>query len=271
MNRLFSIIFIFLTLTLTACAKKNVMAVPDTTAGPVITAGNTKTDALKHICSGYSDWKSVGMSGKITSLNLIVKPSVKLYMKRGAELLISVRVPLKGEVARLEADRDSILVINKLNRTYISESLVTLQRLADVTLSDIQDLFLGRVFLAGRGTLSKTDARRVDIYSENDGWLVVPTGQPDDSLVHYGFKTDSDGRVILLMLTSLFDEATAQLDYSYSGKDTELRFTFDRDAVSRSLTIEFNAPKWGDKGFDRIGIPSDYRQVSIRQFLKLKK
>lgn len=271
MNRLFSIILISLALTMTACASKNHIAAPDTAAGPAIVSGNAKKDALQKICSGYSDWKSVSLSGKITSLNFIVKPSVKLYMNRGTEVLISVRVPLKGEVARLEADRDSILVINKLNRTYVHESLETLQRLADVTLSDIQDLFLGRVFLAGRGTLDRTDEKRVDIYSEQQGWLVVPSGQRNDSMVHYGFKTDEKGRVVLLMLTSLFVDATAQLDYSYSGKDSELKFTFDRDAVSHSISLELSAPKWNDKGFNRIGIiPSDYRQVSIRQFLRIK-
>ncbi len=76
-------------------------------------------------------------------------------MKRGESLMISVRVPLKGEVARLEADKDSVLVVNKLNNTYVRESLEQASKLADITLSDLQDVFIGRVFIAGKGTLTK--------------------------------------------------------------------------------------------------------------------
>ena len=55
-------------------------------------------------------------------------------------------MPLKGEVARLEADKDSVLVVNKLNNTYVRESLEQASKLADITLSDLQDVFIGRVF-----------------------------------------------------------------------------------------------------------------------------
>ncbi len=250
-------------------AKADRQQEPDSVAAPVLLEGKKKTEAANRISSGYSDWKSVDMSGKITSLNFFIKPSLKLYMKRGELIMLSVRVPLKGEVARLEADKDSILIVNKLNRTYIRESIGQLTKIAAVTLSDIQDIFLGRVFIAGRGTLTKKDARRIDIYEEPGAWLAVPKDQPDDSLVHYGFRVLPDGKVSLLMLSSLFDEATAQLEYSYSGKSSELEFTFDRKSKTFGLTFELSSPKWNAKGFERLIPGSDLRQVSPKEFIKM--
>ena len=117
----------------------------------------------------YKDWKTVELNGRITSIKFFIKPSVKLFMKRGESLMISVRVPLKGEVARLEADKDSVLVVNKLNNTYVRESLEQASKLADITLSDLQDVFIGRVFIAGKGTLTKKDGKRADLYADGDG------------------------------------------------------------------------------------------------------
>ena len=233
----------------------------------ILLNGKAKTAALKSITDAYSSWSSAEMSGKITSIKFFIKPSVKLYMKRGAELLLSVRVPLKGEVARLEADRDSLLIVNKLNRTYLHESLETVSRIADVTLSDIQDLFLGRLFIAGRGTLSKKDGKRVDIYQKGSDWLVVPSEQHEASLVHYGFSADDKGRALLLMISSMVDESNAELDYTYKGKQRTLEFTLERKGRPFGLTVEFDAVKWGAKGFERIGIPKGYEQLSPREFM----
>ena len=71
------------------------------------------------------------------------------------------------------------------------------------------------------------------------------------------------------MLSSLFDEATAQLEYSYSGKSSELEFTFDRKSKTFGLTFELSSPKWNAKGFERLIPGSDLRQVSPKEFIKM--
>lgn len=234
----------------------------------VMLTGKKKSEALKQLVAPYSSWSSAEMSGRITSIKFFIKPSVKIFMKRGSELLLSVRVPLKGEIARVEADRDSLLLVNKLNKTYMHESLETITRIADVTLTDVQDIFLGRLFIAGRGTLSKKDAKRVDLYSKGEEMLVVPTDQ-DGSLLHYGFSADPDGLVTLLMLSSLYDDTTARVDYTYKGKNKgqTLEFTYEHNAKAHGLTVEFDGIKWGAKGYDRIGIPDSYTRLSPREFL----
>lgn len=264
---------LMLAMAIPAPARKQQPADAATTAdadsvAAVLLTGKKKSTALQHLVSSYSSWSSAEMSGRITSIKFFIKPSVKIFMKRGSQLLLSVRVPFKGEIARLEADRDSLLLVNKLNKTYMRESLETITRIADVTLTDVQDIFLGRLFIAGRGTLSKKDAKRVDLYSKGEEMLVVPTDQ-DGSLLHYGFSADPDGLVTLLMLSSLYDDTTARVDYTYKGKNKgqTLEFTFERKAKAHGFTVEFDGIKWGAKGFDRIGIPDSYTRLSPREFL----
>ncbi len=194
------------------CSVFAVPSRPDSASAEAVRIeGKLKADILKAMTADYKDWKTVELNGRITSIKFFIKPSVKLFMKRGESLMISVRVPLKGEVARLEADKDSVLVVNKLNNTYVRESLEQASKLADITLSDLQDVFIGRVFIAGKGTLTKKDGKRADLYADGDGFLVVPSGQPEDSMFRYGFNAYRDGRVSLLMVSSFMEDAFGQI------------------------------------------------------------
>lgn len=259
-----------------ACSKKTHAAVadpimPGITDKALTISGKQKTAVIKQITDNYSDWKSAEITGKISSVKFFIKPSLKIFMKRSSLLLISVRVPLKGEIARIEADRDSILLVNKFHKLYCKESLEQIARIADVTLTDIQDLLLGRLFIAGRGTISQADAKRIDIFSDQGAFLVVPASQPADALVRYGFRTDWEGRITLLMLASLYDEATAELAYSYQKSGYTLNLAIDRDTKHIKAAIDLDYPKWGAKGFDRIEINNSLRQVSLREFFSLSK
>ncbi len=281
MNRLSFLLAIALMLAFSACAKKNIstdsvpsgieaVIPPNPDGSPILVSGKTKASALREICQDYDSWSTASISGKITSLNLFVTPSLKIFMRRQSELLISVRVPLKGEVARLEADRDSLIAINRLNKTYVAESLSNVAELLNLTITDIQDLFLGRLFLAGRGTLTEKDSKAVDVYSEKGEWLVVPLNASADPLVNYGFKADSHGRMTLLMLSSFFDDATVSIDREWKKKNSIMTIGFERKGKTFSLGLELDSPKWNDKGFSPVGRPAGYNHVSIRQFLKLK-
>lgn len=229
--------------------------------------GSRRSAVVKELAEGYADWKSVQLDGKITSLNFFIKPSVKVFMKRGESLMMSVRVPLKGEVARLEADTDSVLVVNKLKNIYVHESLEQVSRIADVTIADLQDVFLGRAFIAGKGTIAKKDVRKVELYEDEDGYLVVPSGQPDDSIVRYGFNVMADGRVKLLMLSSPFDDFVGNIGYTYHGGGYEMELLVERKAKNFSFAVDFDAPQWGAKGFRPIETGRGLRQVSLREFI----
>ena len=254
------------------CSVFAVPSSPDSASAEAVRIeGKLKADILKAMTADYKDWKTVELNGRITSIKFFIKPSVKLFMKRGESLMISVRVPLKGEVARLEADKDSVLVVNKLNNAYVRESLEQASKLADITLSDLQDVFIGRVFIAGKGTLTKKDGKRADLYADGDGFLVVPSGQPEDSMFRYGFNAYRDGRVSLLMVSSFMEDAFGQIGYDYSGNGFGMELLVERKAKRFRLAVDFDAPKWGAKGFSPIEIGNGMRQVSVHEFIKQTK
>lgn len=267
MNRILSILAILIIAIGSPTAEAARHEATDSVA-PRLLKGKEASKSLESLTKGYSDWQTAEISGKITSLNIFVKPSIKIFMRRGAEMLLSVRVPFKGEVARLELDRDSVVVVNKLNATYVRESLEELTRIADVTISDIQDVFLGRAFIAGRGTLGPKDSKRVDLYSVPDGYLVVPAPSAADALLNYGFYTYTDGRVDQLLLNSLIDDTVAELEYVYDKKHTDLNLTFMRKGKPREFSVELDRPRFGGEGFGRIGIQSGFRQLSPGEFIK---
>ncbi len=267
MNRIYSILTFLL---IGICSAQTYAAPTEDTdsVAPSLLQGDEATKALKQITEKYSDWSTAEISGKITSLQLFIKPSLKIFMKRGEEMLISVRVPFKGEVARMELDRDTVLVVNKLNATFVKEPLEKLTQMADITISDVQDIILGRAFIAGRGTLSAKDKKRVDIYSLLEGFIVMPAPSVIDPLLTYGFYTQSDGHVDRLVVNSQVDNTLAELEYTYNNNSTDLDFTIIQNGKSNELTFELDNPRFDVKGFERFDIPTGYQKETPHEFIK---
>lgn len=233
--------------------------------------GSEKKNALKAITAGYSDWGMAEISGKIAVDGLPIKASFKLWMKKSSAMMLSVRAPFLGELARIEADTDSLLLVNKRGRTYCKEAIATFAETAGINLLDIQDFFLGRVFIAGSGTLTQRDAKYTDIYAQEEGWLVIPS-VPDDAIATYGFLAGSDGHTETLMLYSELLNAQAQLDYTYGRNgSTSLDVAAERGKKKLHFLLEYGAPKWGASPMESFTPDSGYRRTGIKEFMRSMK
>ena len=223
---------------------------------------------ITKILSRYSLWSQVELNGKLTVPNLPVRPSVRIYMKRGEKVFISVRAPFMGEVGRMELTGDSLLVVNKMRKVYIRESLAGVARHLPVKTEDLQDFFLGRVFLIDYGTLSATNCTMADYSRDPDCWLLIPLSQPADGLVRYGYTIGFDGRIQALYATTDAEMFSALAEYTYSGKKTTIDLSWAYRDKTRGGILSLDEPKWNARPMERIRINRNWRQVSVREFLK---
>ena len=93
MNRFVLAIMLVCTMVLGGtCSVFAAPSSPDSASAEAVRIeGKLKADILKDMTADYKDWKTVELNGKITSIKFFIKPSVKLFMKRGESLMISVR------------------------------------------------------------------------------------------------------------------------------------------------------------------------------------
>lgn len=240
--------------------------VPD---GLTALGNKEKKELINKISSDYSNWSRVELNGKMHVDALPLSPSVKIFMERGKQLFITVRAPFLGEVARVEADKDSILLVNKMKRTYCKEDLQGVARIATITLSDIQDLLLARMFVAGKGTLKDKYASRLDIYSVDDGgWLVVPKRGSEDNLVDYGYVVSPHYELSQLIVKSVVSDKFGEIEYGGRKKDRSIEFILRDNDREYGFTLTYGSPKWGAKPFERIELGSKYRRLGIGEFIK---
>lgn len=134
---------------------------------------SVRSAALATILPAYTDWQTAEISGKLRMNKLPISPTIKIYMKKGEEISISVRASLLGEVGRIEIAGDSVIAVNKMKRVYCAESISGIKYDYPDLIADIQSLLLARAVVLRAGELSPLNADFLDF---------TPSQQPANQL-----------------------------------------------------------------------------------------
>ncbi len=261
---------IFLSLLFIASATPHIAAQDNDDFQPVRLDEKAERKAAAKITAYYDDWKTVTLSGKLHIDGLPISPSAKIYMERGKKLVISLRAPLLGEVGTLEADSEQVTIVNKMNKTYCRENISALVAELPVTISDLQDIFLARIFLPGYGTLSMDNYMYADYYTcdDTEGWFLVPVTQPIEYDVTCAFNAYADGRTSTIYVTTLDKQNQATAEYTYEKKSTEIDLTIRYNSKDRKFGVSVNSTDFGGKPVKAAEISGKYRKVGLKEFFK---
>lgn len=232
-------------------------------------SGKESKKVLGSIASLYTPWEEVSLDGKLSMDGLPIDPSARIYMKRGSTILISVRAPIFGEVARIEIADGEVLMANRMKKVYAKEDLNRFLSKIDMSVTDVQDIFLGRVFLLGQGTLDTSNLGAMSVTeSPSDSWIITPTRQP--SQANYGFTVTADYKLQILFAESIDSRYSANAEYTWKDnlgkKDVALTITVDDKKYTPSFS--FKAPDFQPKAMSRISLEKGWKQVSLREFMR---
>lgn len=219
------------------------------------------------LTKNYDAWKSVMIDGKIPMDRLPVSPSVRIFMQKGSDLAISVRVPLIGEVGRIQLHGNEVLAVNKLRKVYVKETLGDFFTDLPVSLDDLQNLLLARAFIAGKGQLSTLNYSDCDCYYADSYWLVLPK-EPIGGTVNYGFQFDEDGRLEIVSAIPEGSSVSATSFYSYNGKKIEMEVQLVMGGKEYDALLKMNSFEFGAKPLESIRLDKNYTKVGVREFLK---
>ena len=200
--------------------------------------------------------------------------SGKAAMRRGEWISLSLRM-LGFEVASVWIDRDSVHAIDRYHKMYLSESISDALAGADVTIADLQDLLLGRAFLAGNdgGTLTDALMQRFTLTPSEEGILLIPHTQP--ARMEYGFILSPDANTLAATSVGVLDKYPVTATYS---RFTATRFAgtfasmvsidFPARKLAGSLQWDFGSAKWNTGESRSWSTPKGYRRISGTELLR---
>ncbi|MBD5204571.1 MAG: DUF4292 domain-containing protein [Bacteroidales bacterium] len=230
-----------------------------------------KEEAVNRILSGYTPWTIVELNGKLTIPNLPmgIKPSVKLWMKRGEAVMVSVRAPLMGEVGRVELTPDSLLIVNKMKNTYCKESLADVTGKFPAGIEDLQSLLLARIALLDKGEFSSDDSSLVTMLQADDGSLmVVPVEAEQPLSAEYGFLTQPNGRLQALMVSIEGRPNPLSVIYDFYISGGHGLVASMPGSSLPEITLSFDKPLTATAPFASFKPDRKYKRLPLGQFLR---
>lgn len=268
---IYTLILLIFSLPASAQAPESADLQPADPDAPVLLSAEEIAVATDSIASRYpDDWQELSMQGKLTFDGLPVRPTIKIYMKRGESVIMSARASLLGEVARIEISRDSVTFINKHTRTYNSQPISAFTSVYPGGIADIQDILLGQIAIPGQGRLSHELAQRAQWISiPGQGTLIYPEAALQLPDADYGFIADpTDWHLAAFALGLPRASAFIETGYLYGeeGWTLQLKITLADKPMQGNLQLSY--PDYEPTPMQLSDAGARYRKVDIKQLLK---
>lgn len=235
----------------------------------------TDTELCDAVLASLGEWQTMQTSGNITlKASSSFSSSIQMRMVYNQAIYISLRPVLGIEVGKLIITADSLYAVDKVHKRYIAEKVSILTSGIPVTVSEVQDMFLGRPFIIGKGTLN--DSLKNSISTTRDGNTIILT--PNENYKGYGYAFTFDNKS---NITSLDIVKTGNTSSDYQVKYSDVRSTTSGNiahAINANATIEkknisfslsYKDIEWNDKVKIDKNIPNNYKRMSARDLFSI--
>lgn len=277
MNKISITLIITLVMLMTACgtAKKATVTNPTDNTTQQTTVQTQTTAHYDEIIATLGTWQTMQTGGSLTiDVGSSFSSGVQVRMVRDEAIFISLRPMLGIEVGRLLITADSIYVIDKVHKRYAAEKVSLLTAGLPITVSTVQDMFLGRPFIIGQGTLNQANKEMATL--TNNGAVSVLTPNDKYKGYSYVFTFNKSHNITSLNITPASASTSAyQVRYSNVKKTTagNIAHTFRANGTvgKKRLTLElnYNNIEWNGSVKIDHSLPSSYSRVNANQLLNL--
>ena len=197
----------------------------------------------------------------------------QLKMSYNNRLQLSIQPLLGIEMFRIELTNDSIKIIDRMNKRYISDSHSELKEETNINFNfqNLQALFTNQLFIPGESEISANHYRRFRM-TKNDN--IAKLNFNDSNGIFYTFTADAEEKLLSTNIEDMSGNNTLNWTYSNfqninnqrfpmrmtahltSGDNTRgvAVFTFSTPEINTPLNMDFN-------------IPSGYNKVKLEQII----
>lgn len=232
------------------------------------------TDPIDAVIATLGDWQTLQTGGNIKlNAGSSFSSAIQVRMVRDQAIYISLRPVLGIEAGKLIITADSLYAVDKVHKRYIAEKVSILTSGIPVTVSDVQDIFLGRPFIIGQGTLNESLKPQVNI---SDNSPLVLAANETFKGYGYAFTFDNKDRITSLDIVPQGSAAPAyQVKYSDVKKTTSgniahmvnVNATIEKKNMAFSLS--YNNIEWNGKVKIDMNIPTNYKRMSARDLFSM--
>ncbi|OJU50243.1 MAG: hypothetical protein BGN96_10370 [Bacteroidales bacterium 45-6] len=212
----------------------------------------------------------------------ILRPNSKSSLSSGAALrivkgkgiLISIRPFMGIEVAKLVVSRDSVLIVDRMNKQYLHESIEDLKssKQIDFNYYNLESLLSNRLFYPGKQEVAPADYSKFMI-TQSDGSYLAVTKDATDIL--YNFAVDGNNHIISTLIYGEKKNYTLQCSYDKFIVDrqqsypTELAFKIG--IKDKRMDVKLSYSKLDiDKDVEiDYSVPNKYKKVSLDEVFSL--
>jgi hypothetical protein len=192
----------------------------------------------------------------------------------GDRIQLSIQPFLGIEVFRIELTNDSVKILDRMNKRYMTESYEEMkgETKIDFNFHNLQSLFTNNIFIPGESSISSKQMRRFRITKDK---YAANLKIKDETGMFYTFTADGDEK---LLSTLINDKAeNYRLTWNYSDFQTidKQRFPFKMKAGLTSdkktqgiVTLTFSNLEIDHPLKADFNIPSGYTRVTFPQIIK---
>lgn len=198
-----------------------------------------------------------------------------LRVKKDEALQISFQVPILGmEAVRIEATPEKILVIDRLHKKYVEESITELSGLSGTGLDyyALQSLLTGAVFRPGLKTFTLSDAEHMTFTKDEQEGTALLKNKEKGLEYQFGMVASDD-----CLLTSSIRKSTYVCDWNYSGhqefagRSFPLKIKASLKGASKDVAFEVELSRFSSASDWSAGasLPSRYEKIQLKDVMKM--
>ncbi|HBK30024.1 MAG TPA: hypothetical protein DDZ96_13915 [Porphyromonadaceae bacterium] len=270
------LLFICVLATALTCCKPKQKIISSTT--PVEEKENNElfSDILEQSFDYGTLASKVTMNVEMGTRSLSSKAQVRIV--RDKALQVSIQ-PLFGvEMFRFHIDPDSLVVLDRMNKRYVKESLTTLKEIYPVGFDyyTLQSLFTNSLFVSSKESAETTDYRQFEISETPDAHYQLQ-GRDKNSGITYSFIVNGDDRITSTHLLSPNKTHSVEWNYSNFSIVSTQAFPYKMDISAlvsdKTMNVAFifsdislNAPMELS-----VSVPASYTKTTVAELLKILK
>lgn len=191
-------------------------------------------------------------------------------------LQISVQ-PLFGvEMFRFYINPDTVLVVDRMNKRYVTESIVSLKEIYPVGFDfyTMQSVFTNALFVSGKSQPELPDYRKFN-YTRTSDLCYYMTSKDAKSGIDYSFTVNGDDRITFTHLMQPQKKQSLQWGYHNFTAQNDVVFPSKMNVILTSSSRKVNAELlFSDITINEplqltMNIPSGYTKTTVDEILKL--
>lgn len=255
---------------LASCSKKVITTEDDNGA---VTVTNESVNISTYYQADWGSFKSGG-NVEIGAGSKSLSSSMQIKMVRNKCIYLSVRPMLGIEAAKMVINGDSILLVDKLHKRYIYEKASLLTNGIPVTVGALQDIFLGRAFELGKGSLTQDLKDDFTVSVKDNKVVLAPKNQFKG--FDYNFVYDSRNNIVALNVipsnsgASTYSVIYRKVQGTVAGKvATEASISTKLNGNSMKLDLEYKDISWNETLTIDTNIPKNYKRIEGKDIIQL--